>query len=85
MMVELTQPFVWPEEPEGYKEWSLDDLKESDREQEKQQEVRGSLADAYVNEERRERMREQAKALLEGKASWKRPGNTFDTTFRRGS
>ncbi|KAI5362761.1 Putative ribosomal protein L25/L23 [Septoria linicola] len=85
MTVELARPFVWPEEPEdGYQEWNRKDVKNSDEEQEKFQESLGSVKDTIVDEERRERMREQAKALLEGKAKWKAPEGRFTKGFSRG-
>lgn len=85
MTVELARPFVWPEEPEdGHKEWNLKELAESDKEQEAFQEKLGSQKDTVVNEERRRRMREQAKALLEGKATWKALSGVPKQDFRRG-
>lgn len=73
MTVQLVRPFVWPEEPADFKEWDKDNMKASEEEMEKFQEGQGSMKDTNINEDRRIRMREQAKALLEGKARWK-PG-----------
>jgi large subunit ribosomal protein L23 len=73
MTVQLVRPFVWPEEPESYKEWDMENMKASVEEGKEQQKIMGSDKDTIVNEERREKMREQAKLLLEGKARWK-PG-----------
>ena len=85
MTVELARPFVWPEEPEdNYKEWNRKELAESDKEQEAFQENLGSQKDTIVNEERRVRMREQAKALLEGRAKWKAMDGVPKQEFRRG-
>ncbi|KAF2216901.1 hypothetical protein CERZMDRAFT_92972 [Cercospora zeae-maydis SCOH1-5] len=73
MTVELVRPFVWPEEPDdGYSEWSQKDVQNQAKEQEEfQKKTQSTTRDTLVNEERRERMREQAKALLEGRAKWK--------------
>ena len=73
MTVELERPFVWPEEPEDYSQWNQSEVEESERESKKFSEQRGPSADALVNEDRRKAMKEQAKALLEGKESWKPP------------
>jgi large subunit ribosomal protein L23 len=73
MTVQLAKPFVWPEEPEDFEDWNKDVVEESDKEMEKQQKLLGSDKDTVINEDRRERMKEQAKALLSGKTKW-RPG-----------
>lgn len=84
MTVELVRPFVWPEEPEdGYKDWNRKELADSDEWQKEINEHHGTLKDTIVNKERRERMREQAKALLEGKAKWKAPEAKTLQDFRR--
>lgn len=70
MTVQLVRPFVWPEEPEDFKEWDKDNMKASEEEMEKFQKAQGSDKDTLINEDRRERMRDQAKLLLEGKARW---------------
>ncbi|CAK1358018.1 54S ribosomal protein L41, mitochondrial [Cercospora beticola] len=86
MTVELARPFVWPEEPDdGYVEWGLKENNDVEKENTKWQELHmGQNRDQLVNEERRERMREQAKALLEGKAKWKAPEGRTGRDFRRG-
>ncbi|KAK3721009.1 mitochondrial 54S ribosomal protein YmL41 [Vermiconidia calcicola] len=71
MIVELEQPFVWPEEPEDYSAWNREEVKDSEAEQKKYGELMQPMGDAVVNEERRKSMREQAKALLEGRQKWK--------------
>ncbi|TKA72702.1 hypothetical protein B0A55_06486 [Friedmanniomyces simplex] len=74
MTVELARPFVWPPEPEDYKPWNREENRLSREEQEEMQERAGMTADAMaVPEERRVKLREQARALLEGKQKW-RPG-----------
>lgn len=71
MTVQLESPFVWPEEPEDMSAWNVEEVKSRDEEREAAQEREGRTKDTLVNKERREKMREQAKALLEGKQKWK--------------
>lgn len=71
MTVELERPFRWPEEPEDYKPWNKREVEDSEASVKGLQERQGSTGDAVVETERRERMREQAKALLEGREKWK--------------
>lgn len=73
MTVELDKPFVWPERPEDYSEWNKDEFIQAEEAQQEWAEKTGYGKDRYVNEDRRVAMREQAKALLEGKEKWK-PG-----------
>ncbi|KAK5112612.1 hypothetical protein LTR62_003927 [Meristemomyces frigidus] len=76
MTVEMEQPFVWPEAPKGnaLKDWNPAESKMGTMEQEEMQERMGGASDARaVGETRRKAMREQAKALLEGRQRW-RPG-----------
>lgn len=70
MTVQLVRPFVWPEEPKDYKEWNMKEVGMGDKETSKWRKTTGPLKDTLVNDERRERMREQAKDLLEGKKTW---------------
>jgi len=71
MTVEMDQPFVWPEEPEDYSPWSREIFREATNENERYQERYGRLNDTWVNKDDRSSLREQAKALLEGKEAWK--------------
>lgn len=71
MTVELERPFVWPEEPEDFKAFNQEQVKEYEEDTKKMREKQQPTGDTVVNEARRESMREQAKALLEGKAKWK--------------
>lgn len=81
MTVELARPFVWPEEPEDLGEWNAESVKGASKEQRAMQEKSAPTSDTLTNDERRERMKEQAKALLEGKAKWKPPAQRFGTTL----
>jgi large subunit ribosomal protein L23 len=76
MTVELERPFVWPEEPEDYSPWNKEQMEASKEMQEKMSEEDGSRKDMLVNEDRRKAMREQAKALLEGRVRWKPTTNS---------
>jgi large subunit ribosomal protein L23 len=79
MTVEMESPFDWPEEPEDYTAWNKEQNKMAKLEQEEQQERMSGTADAIsVSHERRTRMREQARALLEGREQW-RPGTSKST------
>ncbi|KAK3073607.1 mitochondrial 54S ribosomal protein YmL41 [Teratosphaeriaceae sp. CCFEE 6253] len=76
MTVELERPFVWPAEPEDFKAWNKAENWAAGEEQEAYQERMGSTSDALaVSQERRVRMREQAKALLEGRERWRSGGS----------
>lgn len=69
--MELERPFVWPAELEDMAQFNQDQVQNYNEETKALQDKQGSLGDTIVNEERRVSMREQAKALLEGKAKWK--------------
>ncbi|KAK3677946.1 mitochondrial 54S ribosomal protein YmL41 [Recurvomyces mirabilis] len=72
--VELERPFVWPKMPEDLGEWKPVENKMAGVEQQGMQERMGGASDAFAVEEGRRRgMREQARALLEGREKW-RPG-----------
>lgn len=75
MTVELERPFVWPEPVEDLSPWNQKEVQESEKEQQQMQKMASPTGDAEVHVERRERMREQAKALLEGRERW-RPAKT---------
>ena len=84
MTVELERPFVWPEVPEDLAEWNPVENKMASEEQQGMQERMGGASDAMaVTEERRRGMREQAKALLEGRERW-RPGVSKGEGFMAG-
>lgn len=76
MTVELERPFVWPEEPRDLSAWNQEEVKMSEEEQERMGEAYGPTGDLVVNEERRVAMREQARALLEGKERWRAGGRS---------
>ena len=73
--MELEEPFVWPEEPESFDEWNKDQNKMAEEDSEKFYRGQHQDADTYVNEDRAKSLREQAKALLEGKKKWKPMSN----------
>lgn len=71
MTVELERPFVWPEETEDMTPWNQEQVQASEKEQKEAGERNRPMGDAMVDENRRERMREQAQALLEGRERWR--------------
>lgn len=74
MTVDLVEPFVWPEAPESYTDWNKEQIELSAPDNKTMMEKMGSQRDTYINKDRREAMREQAKALLEGRETWKKGG-----------
>jgi large subunit ribosomal protein L23 len=82
MTVELEQPFVWPAEPEDYTAWNKDQMEASLKMSEQVSDKNGPRKDLYINEDRRKAMREQARALLEGRAEWKPREGSFTMTTR---
>ena len=74
MTVELERPFVWPERPDDLEPWNAEENRMGGEEQAALGSRLGMQADQQgVSDERRVSMREQAKALLEGREKWK-PG-----------
>ena len=74
MTVELERPFAWPERPEDLKDWNAEQMKLGNEDQRALGARMGVQSDQHgVSDERRTSMREQAKALLEGREKWK-PG-----------
>ena len=71
MTVELERPFVWPERPESYAEWNKEEVEMASKDQDEYGKTLGRTGDTVINDDRRKAMKEQAKALLEGKAKWK--------------
>lgn len=72
MIVELERPFVWPAEPENFEAWNKDQFESAQEESRLAQDRSGSVADTIgVAKDAREAMREQVKALLEGRERWK--------------
>lgn len=86
MTVTLARPFVWPDPPANFEAWSKKEVELGEKDNEEFNERTGNLSDTWINEERRVRMREQAEALLQGKAQWKAPEDRwrFKTTMSRG-
>lgn len=82
MMVELERPFVWPAEPEDLKPWNREEIEMAEEEQAAFTEREmSSTSDAVgAADEHREAMRDQAKALLEGKVKWKPVDNRWTGT-----
>ncbi|QSS55359.1 mitochondrial 54S ribosomal protein YmL41 [Histoplasma capsulatum var. duboisii H88] len=71
MTVEMTEPFVWPEEPEDYKPWEKDRYFEAKKLQEDASEsIAPDAKNKPMPQKRRDTIAEQAKRLLEGKEEW---------------
>lgn len=79
MSVELDRPFVWPKDPEDTSPWDTAMFRRLEKEQtDKQREhalnYKGQTPTRNENQYRRERDRrmltDQARALLEGRATW---------------
>lgn len=79
MTVEMDKPFVFPKEPEDYEAFDQKRYEAAGEANKKYEEMRGRLSDAKFDKDDMERMREQAKALLEGKARWKGKGRQDDS------
>lgn len=77
MTVELEEPFQWPEVPEDFKEFNQDQMQSYEEATKAMRDKQAPTGDTVVNEDRRKAMREQAKALLEGKAKWKPVGKAY--------
>jgi len=82
MTVELERPFVWPEPLEDMSSFNQDQVQKYNEETKGMQEKQSPTGDTVINEERRISMREQAKALLEGKAKWKPVDQKFSRQSR---
>jgi len=82
MTVELERPFVWPEPLEDMSKFNQEQVQDYNKETKEMQSRQAPTGDTVVNEERRVSMREQAKALLEGKAKWKPVEQNFSRQSR---
>ena len=71
MTVELERPFVWPEAPTDFTAWNKEEMAESTKDSEDIGKRMGREGGTIINEDRRKAMKEQAKALLEGKMKWR--------------
>lgn len=71
MTVEMDKPFVWPAEPEDFSPWSRQTFWDAKEENRQYQESAGSMADTMFDKDDRKLLREQARALLDGKEQWK--------------
>ncbi|KAF3483662.1 RIO1 family protein kinase [Arthroderma uncinatum] len=70
MTIEMTEPFVWPKEPEDYAPWERDTFFEAKKLQEEFQESHAHDAPMKAPEHKRELLAEQAKQMLDGKEQW---------------
>lgn len=82
MTVELERPFVWPAPLEDMAAFNQDQVQNYNQETKEMQEKQSPTGDTLINEDRRVAMREQAKALLEGKKQWKPVDQKFSRKSR---
>jgi large subunit ribosomal protein L23 len=75
MIVEMKDPFVWPEETRDLQEWDQKSFKGAQEAQE-QYSLERQLQQRAVRTDQRT-LREQAQALLEGREKWKPSWETF--------
>ncbi|KAF2483153.1 hypothetical protein BDY17DRAFT_250558 [Neohortaea acidophila] len=80
MTVQLERPFVWPEEPEDLTAWDKETVEAQRGHQEAERDKMMPTADTLVNEDRRKSMKEQARALLEGREKWEPRGREKNLT-----
>lgn len=70
MTVELESPFIWPEPPEDREPWQEEYSDAMEANNERDDKLRAETKDTVIDEAKQESMREQAKALLEGRKQW---------------
>ncbi|EER24996.1 hypothetical protein D8B26_007581 [Coccidioides posadasii str. Silveira] len=83
MTVEMTEPFVWPEEPKDFSPWERDTYFEAKKMQEDYQEAHGPEAGMKAPERQRELLAEQAKRLKQGRETWQPTWQTLGLNFER--
>ncbi|EEP80384.1 conserved hypothetical protein [Uncinocarpus reesii 1704] len=83
MTVELTEPFVWPEEPTDYSPWERDTYFDAKKSQDDFQEAHGHDAAMKAPERERELLAEQATRLKAGKEAWQPTWQTLGLNFER--
>ncbi|PGH14114.1 hypothetical protein AJ79_03231 [Helicocarpus griseus UAMH5409] len=83
MTVEMSEPFVWPEEPTDYKPWDKDNFFEAKKYQEDASEAFHPEAQNKPPETRRETIAEQAERLLEGKETWQPTWKALGLNYNR--
>ncbi|KMU87914.1 mitochondrial ribosomal protein subunit L23 [Coccidioides immitis H538.4] len=83
MTVEMTEPFVWPEEPKDFSPWERDTYFEAKKMQEDYQEAHGPESGMKAPERQRELLAEQAKRLKQGRETWQPTWQTLGLNFER--
>jgi hypothetical protein len=73
----MTEPFVWPEDNSGEKDFGKETLALQQDDYKEAQRMSTATADAEAPAKSHiEKMREQAEALLKGKSKWAPPRDT---------
>jgi len=83
MTVEMTEPFVWPEEPDDLSPWEKETYYQAQKEQTKFQDSLAPDAARKAPEAKRKLLAEQAKLMLEGKETWKPTWQALGLNFDR--
>ncbi|KAL1955152.1 hypothetical protein VTO42DRAFT_8967 [Malbranchea cinnamomea] len=83
MTVEMTEPFVWPEEPTDMSPWEKDTFFEVQKAQEEYSEAHAPDAAMKVPEHKRKSLAEQAQRILEGKEEWKPTWKALGLNYER--
>ncbi|KAI1916611.1 mitochondrial 54S ribosomal protein YmL41 [Ophidiomyces ophidiicola] len=83
MTVEMTEPFIWPEEPKDFAPWERDTYFEAKKMQEDFQESRSPDAVLKAPEKQRELLADQAKRVKEGMEPWQPTWQTLGLNFER--
>ncbi|KAK2850719.1 hypothetical protein FQN49_005387 [Arthroderma sp. PD_2] len=83
MTIEMTEPFVWPEEPKDFAPWERDTFFEAKKMQEDYQESQSHDAPMKAPTRKRELLAEQAKEMLSGKEHWQPTWQTLGLNLQR--
>ncbi|EGD90130.1 hypothetical protein H112_02603 [Trichophyton rubrum D6] len=70
MTIEMTEPFVWPEEPEDFGPWERDTFFEAKKMQEDFQAAHAHDAPMKAPTRKRQMLAEQAEQVLKGEEQW---------------
>ncbi|EEH49483.1 mitochondrial 54S ribosomal protein YmL41 [Paracoccidioides brasiliensis Pb18] len=83
MTVEMTEPFIWPEEPKDYKPWEKERFFETKEYQRDISEKMEPDAKNKAPERKWKTVSEQAKRLLDGKEKWEPTWKALGLNYER--
>ncbi|KAM5467518.1 mitochondrial 54S ribosomal protein YmL41 [Microsporum audouinii] len=83
MTIEMTEPFVWPHEPEDFSPWERDTFYEAKKLQEDFQAAHSEDAPMKAPARKRELLAEQAKQVLKGEEQWQPTWQTLGLNSQR--